>query len=311
MGSTWGQYVQTLDNDAAYLAGIGEPTTDVSQLLSFEIEKANDAYIAQTLASVTADDLPAPGMDLTFVQSFQASISGRYTQGILGYGWTNNWDFTASTMPNGDVVIENDGISAYFSLQPNGSFAPEAGDEGTTLTVSDGAYQLVEPDGTTYQFNTNGTLNYVQDTNGNRITAGYNAQNQLVSLTDSNGEFLDLSYNAQGHLATLTDSNGQTETYGYDPTGQFLTSYTDIYGTTNYTYVTGQSAAQNNALATITTRPAPRLSSPTIPRAAHRRERKRRRGGRDVRLPQPGRIHRDRRRRQHDHRLLRRFGDPA
>ena len=73
-----------------------------------------------------------------------------------------------------------------------------------------------------------------------------------MSLTDSNGESLTLSYNTQGHLATLTDSNGQTETYGYDPTGQFLTSYTDIYGTTNYTYVTGQSAAQNNALATIT-----------------------------------------------------------
>ncbi len=95
-------------------------------------------------------------------------------------------------MTNGDVVIENDGVSAYFSLQPNGSFAPEAGDEGTTLTASDGAYQLVEPDGTIYQFNTNGTLNYVQDTHGNRITAGYNAQGQLVSLTDSNGEYLDL-----------------------------------------------------------------------------------------------------------------------
>ena len=36
------------------------------------------------------------------------------------------------------------------------------------------------------------------------------------------------------------------------PTGQFLTSFTNAYGTTNYTYVTGQSAAQNNALATIT-----------------------------------------------------------
>ena len=71
-------------------------------------------------------------------------------------------------------------------------------------------------------------------------------------MTDSNGEYLDLAYNAQGDLATLTDSTGQTETYGYDPTGQFLTSFTDAYGTTTYTYVTGQSAAQNNALATIT-----------------------------------------------------------
>ena len=227
-----------------------QPTTDLNQLLSFEIEKANAAYTAQTLTSVTADDLPAPGMDLTFVQSFQQSISGRYTEGILGYGWTTNWDISATTMGNGDVVIEDDGVSEYFSLQPNGSFAPPAGDEGTMLTASGGAYQLVEPDGTTYQFNANGTLDYVQDTHGNRITAGYNAQGQLVSLTDSNGEYLDLTYNAQGDLATLTDSTGQTETYGYDPTGH-PDQLHRLYGTTNYTYVTGQSAAQNNALATI------------------------------------------------------------
>src|SRR5262249_46781493 len=106
-------------------------------------------------------------------------------------------------------------------------------------------------DGTLYQFNANGTINYVQDTHGNRVTAGYNGQGQLVSLTASNGASLDLTYNAQGHFAALTDSNGQTETYGYDSTGQFLTSYTDIYGTTSYPYVTGASPAQDNALAEI------------------------------------------------------------
>ena len=46
LGSTWGQYLQTLDNDAVYLAGIGQPTNDVNQLLSFEVEKANAAYTA-------------------------------------------------------------------------------------------------------------------------------------------------------------------------------------------------------------------------------------------------------------------------
>jgi len=251
MGSTWGQYVQTLDSDAAYLAGIGQPTTDISQLLSFEVEKANAAYTAQTLVTVTADDLPAPGMDLTFVQSYQQPISGRYTQGILGFGWTTNWDISATTMANGDVVIDDDGISAYFSLQPNGSFAPEAGDKGSSLTASGGAYQLVGADGTILKFNPDGTLNYVQDTHGNTITAAYNPQGQLVSLTDSNGEYVDLAYNSAAHLASLTDSNGQTESYAYDVTGQFLISYTDVYGTTTYTYVTGQSAAQNNALAEI------------------------------------------------------------
>ena len=75
MGPTWGQYVQTLDNDAAYLAGIGEPITDASQLLSFRIEKANAAYAAPTITSVTAASLPVPGLTLSFVQSFQQLIS--------------------------------------------------------------------------------------------------------------------------------------------------------------------------------------------------------------------------------------------
>jgi YD repeat-containing protein len=253
LGTTWGQYVQTLDNDAVYLAGIGQPTNDLSQLLSFEIEKANAAYTAQTLVSVTADSLPAPGMDLTFVQSYQQSISGRYTPGILGLGWTTNWDISAIPMPNGDVVVKNDGISLYFSLQPNGTFTPEAGDQGTALAAGASGYTLTQPDGTVYQFNPNGTLNFIQDAHGNSITAGYNPQlpTQLVSLTDSNGEYIDLAYNAQGLLSQLTDSNGQSETYGYDPTGQFLTSYTDLYGTTQYSYVTGQSPAQDNALAEV------------------------------------------------------------
>ncbi len=250
LGSTWGQYLQTLDNDAVYLAGLGQPTSDLGRLLSFEIEKANAAYTGYTLDTVTAVDLPAPGMDLSFVQSFQQPISGRDTEGILGFGWTNNWDMMATTMANGDVEIENDGILQYFSLQPDGSFAPQPGDEGTTLTENGGADRIVEPDGLISQFNANGTLNYLQDSHGNRITAGYNGQGQLATLTDSNGEYLDLAYNSQGFLGSLTDSNGTTETYSYNSAGQLLT-YTDQYGTTTYSYVNGGSAAQNNALAEI------------------------------------------------------------
>ena len=253
IGSTWGQYVQTLDNDSAYLAGIGEPTTDLNQLLLYEIEKANAAYTPQQPISVTADSLPAPGLALAFVQTFQPTISGRYTQGILGYGWTTNWDISATNEADGDVSIDDNGVDEYFSLQPNGRFVLLAGQPGSTLTASGGADQLVEPDGTIYQFNSDGSLAYVQDTHGNRITAGYNGQGQLVSLSDSNGESIDLIYNADGHLSELTDSTGQTETYGYDSTGQYLTSYTDPDGTTNYTYITGgSSAAQDNALAEIT-----------------------------------------------------------
>ena len=251
LGSTWGQYIQTLDNDAVYLAGIGEPTNDLNQLLSFEIEKANAAYVTQSLVTTTADSLPAPGMSLTFEQSFQQSIANRYTNGMLGFGWTTNWDISATATPSGDVSIQNDGNIELFRLQPNGSYAPPPGGEGTNLTLSNGAYRLVGTNGTIYEFNADGTIDYVADTHNNRITAGYNAQEQLISLTDSNGESFALTYNAQGHLTELTDSNGLSETYSYDATGQFLTSFTNIYGTTTYSYVTGASDAQNNALSEV------------------------------------------------------------
>jgi YD repeat-containing protein len=250
LGSTWGQYLQTLDDDAVYLAGIGEPTSDLNLLLQFEIEKANAAFAAETLVSITADDLPAPGDDLTFVQSFQQSIAGRYTEGILGYGWTTIWDMSAISMANGDVAIENDGITGYFHLQPDGTFAPAPGDQGLALSATAGGYLLTEPNGTIYQFNANGTLDYTADIHGNRITTGYNTQNQLVTLTDSNGEYFHLAYNPQGFLATLTDSTGKTETYNYNSGGQ-LATYSDEFITRTFTYVTGQSAAQNNALSEI------------------------------------------------------------
>src|SRR5262249_4259968 len=45
---------------------------------------------------------------------------------------------------------------------------------------------------------------------------------------------------------------GRVSTYGYDATGQYLTTYTDKYGTTHYTYQTGQTdLALNNALVQI------------------------------------------------------------
>ncbi len=250
MGSTVASYHAVLAADATYLAQLGEPTNDVLQLLEFEVEKANAAYTAQTLVTVTPDDLPAPGMDLTFEQSYLDSISGRYYQGILGgQGWTTNWDITAKATPTGDVAVQMSGSYYYFSLQPNGSYLPGPGDEDEVLALTAGAYRLVEPDGTIYQFNTNGSLDYVEDTNGNRITASYNGSGQLSELTDSNGEYFQLVYNAQGQMSTLTDSNGQTESYGYS--GQFLTSYSDLYGTTNYTYVSGGTAAQNGSLSEI------------------------------------------------------------
>ena len=73
----------------------------------------------------------------------------------------------------------------YFVLQANGTYLDTDGEYGT-LTRSAGVYTFTNSSGTQYVFLPSGYLNYEQDTNGNRITLGYNGQDQLVTLTYSN-----------------------------------------------------------------------------------------------------------------------------
>ena len=114
-----------------------------------------------------------------------------------------------------------------------------------------GTYQLRETTGTILAFNSHGSLASEQDSNGNTITAGYDGGGRLISLTATNESAIKISYNAQGLVDQVTDPAGRESTYAYDSAGH-LVGFTDRFGTTTYTYVTGHGAAQENALASIT-----------------------------------------------------------
>jgi RHS repeat-associated protein len=250
VGATVGSYHAALAADATYLSQLGEPTPDVSRLLSFEFNKAAGTFTAQTLATVVDASFPAPGLPLAFVRQFQQSLSGRFTIGPFGRGWTDNWQISAEADAQGNVEVHEGGFGRFFARQPDGSFKGTEGDLAT-LGLVDGAYRLVETDGTVLAFNADGTLNYEQDANGNRITATYTA-GRLTGLKHSDGQAIAIHYNAQGLIDQVTDPAGRVSSYVYDPTGQYLTSYTDKYGTTRYSYMTGQAdPALNNALTQI------------------------------------------------------------
>jgi YD repeat-containing protein len=120
------------------------------------------------------------------------------------------------------------------------------------LTVINGAFQLRELDGSLTAFHTNGSLDFVQDRNGNRITAGYTGT-LLTSLTHSDGDALTFTYNAQGRIKQVRDPAGRTVTYGYDVSGEHLTDVTSAAGTTTYTYTPEASGPRAHALASIET----------------------------------------------------------
>ena len=146
-----------------------------------------------------------------------------------------------------------------FPAQSVNANAGVVGNPGT-LTLSGGIYTFTDTSGTQYVFLPNGLLNYEQDSDGNRITLGYNTSNQLVTLTYSNPadsseptEQLSLSYNSQGFVSKEADGTGAVWTYAYDSAGHLLSvtapGPTAAGLTTTYTYDTGTNAETANAAA--------------------------------------------------------------
>ncbi len=251
-GSTTESYLSYLDGEASYLSQLGEYTDDVYRLFDFALDTADNALTTATLYSVSDASSPVPGaIALDFVRQFNATISGRDTMGPLGFGWTDNWQVSASADSAGNVTISDDGSSLYFIKNSDGTYTDAPGEFGT-LTLASGAFRFVQTDGTTIAFNTNGSLDFEEDTNGNKVTADYNASGELTSLTASSGAAITIAYNAHGLISSITAPGDQTTTYSYDASGQHLVSYTGEFGTTSYAYAANSNSAGANALTSIT-----------------------------------------------------------
>ncbi|MHB1558088.1 MAG: RHS repeat-associated core domain-containing protein, partial [Isosphaeraceae bacterium] len=253
VGNTWAGFVKMMDENASYLGRLGENVTDVTRLWQFAIEQAAGLSPVGTLASSTDLALPSAGNLLQFTRDYVNSLVSRNTLGQLGYGWTDNWQYALSvakdgtvtvTMPSGQQrVFQPDSRSTAYFSQP--------GDKGTLETLADGAFQILEANGTVESFNANGTLNFVQDASGNRVTAGYTS-GQLTSLTASSGASITIAYNRNGMIASITGSDGREVLYGYDATGQYLTSVQGGDGSvTRYTYSIGSGLRTLGALTGI------------------------------------------------------------
>ncbi len=196
-----------------------------------------------------------PGnLSLSFSRAFNQTIPGRFQSGLLGVGWSLGWQQDLQFESDG-TVLYNDGDGMVFTYQPDsrssGVYFSQPGDT-SRLTAISGGYLRTTTDGTITAFHADGTLNYLQDSDGNRIIAGF-AGGRLTTLTATSGASLTLAYNGSGHISSLTDSQGRVTTYGYDSSNQFLTTVTAFNGqTTSYAYHTAAGSPSQNALTSIT-----------------------------------------------------------
>jgi YD repeat-containing protein len=254
-GNTWGSFLTHLDANAGYLAQVGESVGDISRLFSFAVHQADGLSPYPVLTSAVDARVTAPGLSLTFQRAFLPTLSGRYRSGPLGLGWvwTGGWQRTLTVAKDGTVTISDaDGSQRIFQPDSRGSdYFALAGDHGTLTNNGDGTFTLTEADGTLSHFLPDGQVDYVQDTNGNRITAGY-TKGLLISLTHSSGQSIQIAYNAAGLITSVTDSAGRVTRYSYDAGNQHLLSVTAFDGrSTSYTYDTSTNPFTENALLTV------------------------------------------------------------
>ncbi len=254
VGPTWGNYVTALDNNASYLGQLGLNVQDVTKLLPFLIMQADGLCPIQTLASSMDASVIAPGLPLTFSRSYGERISQRYALGPFGQGWTHNWQYSLQQGSDGTVTVFGPGGSQrIFQPDKREGYFNQAGDYGRLAPDGGGGYALTEKTGLLSDYAANGTLNQVQDLNGNRITLGYSGA-LLTSLTHSSGQYIHIAYNGAGLIQTITDQLGHQTVLAYDSANQHLlgTQYFDGR-TATYIYNTNGPTTQLHALTASST----------------------------------------------------------
>jgi YD repeat-containing protein len=221
VGTSAGQFQRVLADNATYLSRLGVYTYDVQQLTMFEITQAGVSEITE-----------------------------RYSLGPFGRGLTPWWAIAAVTDGQGNVSLQAGSLWRLFRKQADGSFRGVPGDFGT-LTLAAGLYSLRELDGTIIAFRSGGTLDYLEDPNGNQVTAAYSGS-QITGLVASNGDTVSYTYDARGRIVQAVDAVGRTTTYTYDSSGEHLVTATNPQGTMTLARVTGQGLAREHALQSLT-----------------------------------------------------------
>ena len=177
---------------------------------------------------------------------YQSQYAGRLSlsynsidtySGPVGKKWTHNLNLKLTASNNNALTLKSgDGNIINFTLS-NGVYYPEArsGDTSRIVKNADGTYTRTTKNGTSFVFNSAGSLVSIVDRNNNTINMTYSGSD-LASITEPSGRITSFTATS-GLITSITDPGGRTYSLTY--TSGLLSSITDPLGNVwRYTYDT-------------------------------------------------------------------------
>ncbi|MDP4265740.1 MAG: DUF6531 domain-containing protein, partial [Bacteroidota bacterium] len=190
---------------------------------------SGNLYHSQTLFTVNSSKL-MPNLTISY------NSSDGYS-GVLGTGWTHNYNITLRANTDDDTYTLMKGDGGRTVLYKNGIYYTPLYTSYPALTKNaDGTYSLYYKSGINYTFNTQGKITSIMDRNGNAANLTYNANNNLTVVTDPAGKTINFIYNSANRISSITDSNNNTHTFTYSGETLVQVSSQSSLGTQVWTY---------------------------------------------------------------------------
>ncbi len=186
------------------------------------------------------------GPDLRLTRTYSSPLADAASR--FGFGWSGGYDMRIVAVPGADgsvptslsdaanvVVVQQNGSSAPFSRQADGSFTTPTTVLASLEQNADGTYMFIQRGKSVFTFDAYGKLIAEKDLHGNATILSYDGFGRLVAVTDASKRTLTYSYDG-GLVTKVVGPGGRAETYSYDGKAN-LVSATDATGATwRYSY---------------------------------------------------------------------------
>ncbi|MCK4365664.1 MAG: hypothetical protein KAW45_06410 [Thermoplasmatales archaeon] len=164
----------------------------------------------------------------------------------FGIGWTHNYNVHLQEAPDETITLYDGDGSLHDFIKSGDTYISPPGIHSTLIKNDDDTFTLRHKHGTVSNFDMNGKLTTVVDTNENQLTMTYDGQDRLISVVGCCGSYINLECDSYDRVTKITDSANREVTYEYNVAG-YLSKATDPLGhSTDYIY------DGNNILESIT-----------------------------------------------------------